>query len=101
MIKVSIKKTNDIIDYISIKGHAEYDEYGKDIVCSSVSSIVITSVNAITRFDIDAITCKQDEGLIEVNINKHTKEIDILLENMISLLKELEQNYKKNIKINE
>ncbi len=25
---------------ISIKGHADYDEYGKDIICASVSTIL-------------------------------------------------------------
>ena len=42
MIKIKILK-----DYIEVKGHANYDDFGKDIVCASVSSIVITTVNAI------------------------------------------------------
>ena len=101
MIKINVKKNNDKLDKITIKGHADYEEYGKDIVCSSVSSIVITSINAIMRFDENAISYKQDEGLIEVDIKKHSREITLLLENMISLLKELEQNYQNNIKFNE
>jgi len=46
MIKVNIKKGT-----IIITGHAGYDEYGKDIVCASVSSIVITSVNAALKLE--------------------------------------------------
>ena len=42
MIKVEIENNK-----IEIKGHANYDDYGKDIVCASVSSIVITTINAI------------------------------------------------------
>ena len=42
MIKVLRSKKN-----ISITGHAMYDDFGKDIVCSAVSSIVITSLNGI------------------------------------------------------
>ena len=38
MIRINIKK-NTII----IKGHANYDKYGKDIVCASVSSIITTT----------------------------------------------------------
>ena len=86
---------------IKIQGHALYDDYGKDIVCASVSSIVITSLNAIIRIDEDSIDYKQDEGFIEVSIKKHDKYIDILIDNMISLLKELEKDYKKNIEIYE
>ena len=94
MIKVVIKEDN-----IKIFGHAGYDVHGKDIVCASVSSIVITSLNAILKIDDSAISYIEDEGFIEVNINKHNKYIDILVENMISMLEELESNYKKNIKI--
>lgn len=101
MIKVNIKKENDIITNVKVEGHAGYGVKGTDIVCASVSSIVITSLNAIIRIDEDSIDYKQDEGFIEVSIKKHDKYIDILIDNMISLLKELEKDYKKNIEIYE
>lgn len=101
MIKISIKYENDQINNIIINGHAGYDIKGKDIVCASVSSIVITSLNAITRLDKQAINIKQDDGFIEVEIKKHNEYIDIIIENMISLLKELKQQYKQNIEIYE
>lgn len=101
MIKVNIKKDNNIITNIKIDGHAGYGIKGTDIVCASVSSIVITSINAIIKLDNEALDYKQDEGFVEVIIKKHSKEVDILIENMISLLKELENQYKKNIKIYE
>ena len=96
MIKIKISN-----DTIIVEGHALFDEYGKDIVCASVSSIAITSINAILRIDEEAIECLQDEGFIEVKIKKHSEVIDVLLENMISLFKELESQYKENIKIYE
>ena len=40
MIKV-IKENNMIM----ISGHANHNEYGKDIVCASVSSIIYTTLN--------------------------------------------------------
>ena len=49
MIKV-LKKGS----IIKISGHANYDEKGKDIVCASVSSIVITTINAIIEIDHDS-----------------------------------------------
>ncbi|MBP3461355.1 MAG: ribosomal-processing cysteine protease Prp [Bacilli bacterium] len=101
MIKVNIKKEDNIITNIKIDGHAGYGISGTDIVCASVSSIVITSINAIIKLDNEALDYKQDEGFVEVNIKKHNKYVDILIENMISLLKELENQYKKYIKIYE
>jgi uncharacterized protein len=40
MIQVHVKKTKeDIITFMSISGHAEYDVKGKDLVCAAVSAI--------------------------------------------------------------
>lgn len=100
MIKVSINKENNIVNNITIKGHANFDDYGKDIVCASVSSIVITSINAILRIDEKSIDYQEKEGLVIIDIKKHTNVIDILIDNMIDLLNQLENKYNKNIKIN-
>ena len=100
MIKIIIIKKDNLIDNISIKGHALYDESGKDIVCSSVSSIVITTVNAIIRFQKDAIIYDENDGYLKIEILKHNDIVDLLIDNMISLLEELEDQYKKYIKIN-
>lgn len=99
MIKVSIEKKNDLIEKIIIQGHSGYSESGSDIVCASVSSISITSVNAILKMDEKAISYKQDEGFLEIVVKEHIKIVDLLLENMIELLEELASNYSKYIKI--
>ena len=99
MIKVNVNKKDNQIDSIVLSGHAMYDDYGKDIVCASVSSIVITTVNAIIRINNDAIEYRQDDVLV-ITIKLHDKVTDLLIENMLELLTELEKQYKKNIKIN-
>ena len=99
MIKVNIIKEDDQINKITINGHAEYAKYGKDIVCAAVSSIVITTINAIIRIDEDVLEYKESDNL-EITILKHTEVTDILITNMLELLSELEKQYKKNIIIN-
>ena len=96
MIKISIKENNKYIEEISINGHAMYDDFGKDIVCSSVSSIVITTVNAIERIDSESIS--YTEVPFSLKVTKENETTNILLENMISLLKELGSQYPENIK---
>ena len=96
MVKVHISK-----NHIEISGHAGYDVYGKDIVCASVSSIVTTTINAILKFDEEAIKYHDKDGYVKIDIIKDNKETKILLSNMIELLKELEKDYNKNIKIYE
>ena len=95
MIKISIKE-----DEILIKGHAMFDDFGKDIVCASVSSIAITTINAIIEFDNTSIDVSQNDGYLKIDILKHNKNVDILISNMIKLFEELEMKYPNNIKIN-
>ena len=82
MIKVNVNKKDNQIDSIVLSGHAMYDDYGKDIVCASVSSIVITTVNAIIRINNDAIEYRQDDDLV-ITIKLHDKVTDLLIENML------------------
>lgn len=98
MIRIRVLKDKEHIKKVIVSGHSGYDVIGKDIVCASVSSIVITSVNAMLRMKENSVQAHHVEGLIEVTILEETKEIKILLENMLSLLKELESDYTKYIK---
>lgn len=101
MIKVQITVTDNNIKKINIKGHAGYDDYGKDIVCSSVSSITITTVNAILMFDKNYISYNEKKDNFEIVINENNNITNKLIDNMINLLTELSQDYPKNIKIEE
>ena len=95
MIKVNIKGN---IDEIKVSGHANYDLYGKDIVCASVSSILITSVNAIVRIDDKSIDYNELDG-VYIKVLKHTDVIDKLLINLVELLTDLQKQYPKYIEI--
>jgi len=94
MIKIEV--TNN---HISILGHANYDDYGKDIVCAAVSSTIITSVEAIAKFDINAITVIEKSDKLELIKNRHDEVTNKIIDNMLNLLHELEKKYPKNIKI--
>lgn len=100
MTKITVKKTDNKISNIEIKGHTNYDESGKDILCASISSIITTTANALIRLDkkIDVIT---KDGYTNILVLKTDEETEIILINMIELLKELEENYPKNIKYKE
>lgn len=93
---ISIKNAKNLI---TISGHADYSEAGTDIVCASVSSIAITTVNAIMKINAEAIDFNEKDGFLEISIKKNDKIVNILLDNMISLFEELEGNYPDHIKI--
>jgi len=94
MIKVNITPKK-----IEILGHALYDDFGKDIVCAGVSSVVITTINAILTFDKNYIsyTTEKDKFVIEINVFNEI--VNKLISNMIDMLENIEEYYPKNIKI--
>ncbi len=98
MIKINISKENNIIKEITITGHAMYDDYGKDIVCSAVSTCIITTINAIVELDNSYIDVIENKEFI-IKINKTDKVCDTLIKNMLTILNELSEQYPKNIKI--
>ena len=93
MIKVLIKDKS-----ITISGHANYDEYGKDIVCAAVSATVITTVNGILSIDKSSIEVVEN-GQVEIKVLKDNETVNKLINNMINLLTELQKDYKDNIDI--
>ncbi|MBO5138585.1 MAG: ribosomal-processing cysteine protease Prp [Bacilli bacterium] len=99
MIKVIIEKQNNQYKKISILGHAMYDDYGKDIVCSAASSIVTTTINGILRIKDGSLSYLVDNEGVNIVINSTDEVVQILIHNMVSLLIELEGNYPKNIQV--
>ena len=84
---------------IKISGHANYSEAGTDIVCASVSSIILTIVNSIMNIDSNSIEYIDDGNTVIINKLNDNSTVDILLNTMIDLLRDLESQYKKNIKV--
>ena len=95
MIKV-IKENNRIM----ISGHANHNEYGKDIVCASVSSIIYTSLNAIKCLKDNTLDVR-DNDVMEITYLAEDEITSKLISNMMDLLKDLENDYPKNISVKE
>lgn len=101
MLKVHVLKSNGLIQEVKMIGHAGYDDYGKDIVCAAISSIVTTTINATLTFGKDYITYTQDKDVFEIKVIKHNEITNNLFNNMINMLNELMDDYPDNIEIKE
>ena len=100
MIKVKVESKNKKhIECIRILGHADYDEYGKDIVCSSVSSIVTTTINGIYEINKEFLTVEEIKDGMIITILKEDSICEKLIKNMLSLLSELSESYPENITV--
>lgn len=83
---------------IKISGHANYNDYGKDIVCASVSSIISCTVNGILNINNKAINYSDNNTLV-IEILSNDEITEKLIKNMLDLLEELAKQYPNNIKI--
>lgn len=94
MIKINLSKNKVIIS-----GHANFADYGKDIVCAAVSSIVTTSVNDIYVINREALNYNDDGKTITIEVIKDDDLVYRILNNLQKLLINLSEDYPKNIKI--
>ena len=110
MINVSIfEYNNGLINKIEIKGHSGYDVTGKDIVCSSVSTAFILSVNLLEKLKNEyaiEYECIQDENipLMSLNIghmnsNEQVRLVQTILENLVENLEMVSKQYQKFLNI--
>ena len=95
MIKV-VKKDN----IITISGHANSAEYGKDIVCASVSSIIYTTINALKKIQESSLEVEDNASMI-IKVLTDDEIVNALVENMMELLKSIEEDYPKNLCVKE
>ena len=101
MVRIKILKNQEKISKITFLGHSMYDIIGKDIVCSAISSIMITTINGIELLSKGDIKEKLSKDKVEINVINNNKIVDTLLINMIMLLRDLEEQYPRNLKIEE
>lgn len=99
MIKITYKENNDRIIYLKSEGHANYDEKGKDIVCSAVSAILIGGLNALKN--IDDYQISKNKGYLEIALNKNEQSYDdyLVFKTILIQLRTIEDSYKDYVKI--
>ncbi len=79
-------------------GHAGSAEYGKDIVCASISVLVINTLNSIGEFTDERyqLRTNEDDGLIECKFEQKVNDkTELLLDSMVLGLKQIKSQYGK------
>ena len=106
MTKIKFIKKNDIITGFECSGHTGYAEFGKDILCASISSMTQATCLGITKvLGIPAtITRNDDKGYIQI-VLPESIDIDlldkaqILFNTLKCSIEDLLEGYKKYIKM--
>lgn len=98
MISVNVTFIGNDVKSLTVSGHANYDKYGKDIVCAGVSAVVTGGINALESqvSNIEIISKENELGVKVINSNEY---IQIVLKTILIQLETIESSYKKYIKI--
>ena len=102
MISVVFYKHNGKYKEIKCEGHAEYVESGLDIVCASVSVLVISCFNSVETFcHNDFVKSYDDDGMAVLQLKDNiSHDCELLIDSLqFSLEKIIEQYGKKYLKI--
>ncbi|MBD8941929.1 MAG: ribosomal-processing cysteine protease Prp [Clostridiales bacterium] len=103
MINVTIyKDSSDQFVGFEFDGHAEADEYGRDIVCAAASVLSINTINSIEEFTDDAFECNSDEesGYLMFRLTEElSNESKILMKSLVRGVKDIQKDNEKYIKI--
>jgi len=105
MTKVEIFRKNKRVVHYRAAGHAEFADYGEDIVCAALSMAMQLPLGGMQGFlRVMPLFDMNSDGFLEVDMREmdyrgKEKEIDTLLESMVLMIRELSKEYPKHIKL--
>lgn len=106
MTTVSVRYEDERISSISVKDHADYAEYGHDIVCAAASVLITTCANALeTVAGVSPVT-RVDECTAEIRVSlpkqlapQQAHDAQIILRTAMQGFRDIAQQYPKNLQI--
>ena len=98
MISVNVTFIGSDVKSLTVSGHANYDKYGKDIVCAGVSAVVTGGINALED-QVNNIEIINEDNKLGVKVINSNEYIQIVLNTILIQLETIEKSYKKYIKI--
>jgi len=102
MTVIEIKRQNDEC-MLMLEGHSGYGEYGKDIVCASISTLAFTWINQLQEFEkINFAKITQldmSDGKILLMFQTSKNEVLWAFETIITGFLMLEEKFFKNLHV--
>ena len=98
MIKASYQITDERYVSLSVTGHADFGEYGRDLICAAVSSIIFGFMNALDETGED-LEISQKENEITIIDHSGSDRVQEYFALVIVQLKTIEESYGQYITI--
>ncbi|TGY65843.1 ribosomal-processing cysteine protease Prp [Dubosiella muris] len=98
MVKIRISTHHKDIQNIDIKGHAMAGEYGQDVVCAGISSIVFGAMNALDTLFPEFCDFTVDDDRIGIYVKRSSDSLQLVLRAVVLQLKTIEESYSDKLK---
>lgn len=99
MIDVTLLIKNEKRLGFAIKGHANFDQHGYDIVCAAVSILSYTAVNALDYYEVE-FDFFDDDNEMKVSLENPNEKSEIILNDFEIGIKTLLTNYNEYVNLN-
>lgn len=84
---------------LTVEGHANYAEYGKDIVCAAVSALCQTLMNALAAYTDDDISVRASPGdSMILWRGRQSKEAALLTMSFLDGMRDIAETYPDYVK---
>ena len=94
MIAVSVRE-----DGITVSGHANYAEAGKDIVCAGVTALVQTLVKSAHDLTEDKITCEISPGRADIRYRDMSEAGMLLVDSFFIGICQIAEEFPDHVRI--
>lgn len=84
---------------INIKGHANYAEPGKDIVCAAVSTLVQNLIQSIEELTTDQIKYVMSPGTVDIEFRDLSEHAQLLVNSFFVGIEMIASEYPDNVKV--
>ena len=88
-------------DRITLKGHADYAEHGRDIVCSAVSVLVQTLIQSVETLTTDRIEYKMQPGTVDIKFWCLSEQSKVLIDAFFIGIKGVAEAHPDNVRLTE
>lgn len=94
MIAVSVRK-----DKITVSGHANYAEVGKDIVCAGVTALTMSLVKSINDLTDDKIEYEISPGRVDIHCGNLSEAGMLLVDSFFIGICLFAEEYPDNVRV--
>ncbi len=97
MTKVSFKEVDNKFNVV-VDGHADFKNYGKDIVCAGISTALTMTINALDNLGYNIIGLEMSEGYSTFSVESNDI-TNAIIKTFKEFIIQMSEDHPKNVKI--